>query len=62
MKGSLSRDLSAKKIYEEEEVYPEYGEGSEYGRKQREEVSYLSIGIEYLYWSTLLVCYVYICI
>jgi len=30
--------MTAKKIYEEEEEFPEFGEGSEYGRKQREEV------------------------
>ncbi|CAK8690913.1 unnamed protein product [Clavelina lepadiformis] len=46
VKGSLSRDLSAKKIYEEEEVYPEYGEGSEYGRKQREEARRLKYGFK----------------
>ena len=39
MNGSLTRDMSAKKIYEEEEEFPEFGEGSEYGRKQREEVT-----------------------
>ena len=32
--------MSAKKIFEDEEVYPEFGEGSEYGRKRREEVRF----------------------
>nr|CAB3251295.1 general transcription factor IIF subunit 1 [Phallusia mammillata] len=42
--GTLSRDLSAKKIYVEEDDQPEFGEGSEYGRKQRQKARKLKYG------------------
>uniref|UniRef100_H2YGQ5 Transcription initiation factor IIF subunit alpha n=1 Tax=Ciona savignyi TaxID=51511 RepID=H2YGQ5_CIOSA len=43
--ASLVRDMSGKKVYEQEEVYPEFGAGSEYGRKQREEARKLKYGM-----------------
>lgn len=43
-KAKLSRDLSSKKIFEEQDSQPEFGEGSEYGRKQKEEARRLKYG------------------
>jgi len=40
----LSRDLSAKKQYEEEVSYPEFGKGSEFGKRRREEARRLKYG------------------
>nr|XP_002119692.1 general transcription factor IIF subunit 1 [Ciona intestinalis] len=44
--ATLVRDMRGKKTYEEEEVYPEFGAGSEYGRKQREEARKLKYGMK----------------
>jgi len=43
-KASLSRDLSAKKQFEDEVNFPEFGEGSEFGKKRREEAKRLKYG------------------
>ena len=42
--AKLSRDLSSKKIFEEQDAFPEFGEGSEYGKKQKEEARRLKYG------------------
>jgi len=36
--ATLSRDLSARKQYETDLMMPEYGAGSEYGRRQKLEI------------------------
>lgn len=44
--ATMTHDMSAKKIYQEDEVYPEFGAGSEYGRKQKEKARKLKYGLK----------------